>query len=45
MVKVDGKENEADLVTKVQPATMIKGHLGRMCFELCGRKGHKALQR
>ncbi|CAJ1450304.1 unnamed protein product, partial [Effrenium voratum] len=29
VVKVDGKENEADLVTKVQPATMIKGHLGR----------------
>ncbi|CAJ1373293.1 unnamed protein product [Effrenium voratum] len=25
VVKVDGKENEADLVTKVQPATMIKG--------------------
>ncbi|CAJ1460397.1 unnamed protein product, partial [Effrenium voratum] len=45
VVKVDGKENEADLVTKVQPAATIKGHLGRMHFELCGRKGHKALQR
>ena len=38
-------ENEADLVTKVQPAAMIKSHIGRMSFELCGRKHHKALQR
>ena len=41
--KVNGKVNDADLVTKTQPKAMIKDHLARLNFLVCGREGHKRL--
>ena len=41
--KVKGNINDADLMTKVQPAKVIKDHLKRMGFHSSGRKGHKGL--
>ncbi|CAK9113821.1 unnamed protein product [Durusdinium trenchii] len=41
--KVPGKINDADLVTKVQPKSVILAHLARPGFENSGREGHKGL--
>ena len=41
--KVGGKVNDSDLVTKVQTRHIIDVLLGRLGFEVSGRKGHKML--
>ncbi|CAK9071194.1 Copia protein [Durusdinium trenchii] len=43
VIKVAGKMNDADLVTKVQPRAVIQAHLQRLGFERSGRQGHKGL--
>ena len=41
--KINGKINDADLVTKLQPAKTIADHLERLGFTVSGRQGHKGL--
>ena len=43
VAKVNGKVNDPDLVTKVQPKAAIQEHLARMFFQWSGRQGHKKL--
>ena len=44
VTKVDGKKNDSDLMTKVQPRSVMKEHLERMGFEMATRDGHKNVQ-
>ena len=39
--KTKGNENDAELMTKIQPNNTLRGHLARMCFEPSDREGHR----